>query len=246
MRATRKLGENVPLADDLDNGEKNGVVPVGDSFVERHFAFLIEPHEIMMHFDVLQQIGVSPRRGYGDVSPRPEKIQPGAFEKISEFGFQDEVLRLNLGGKRHPGVNVRDVGLDMRMATLPRHRHAVIAVAYEVGISNLKKLDRRQARALLGEHLDPGPPLLIAVAARQKIARKVVISSNASHNRIQGHILQYAPISADAVHLLTHLLKREKIRGLAGQRGDDLFKVRASARPGKVLFSRFLCSWHGD
>jgi hypothetical protein len=210
---------------------------MGDSFFERYFAFLIQPHEIMMYFYVLHQISIRPGRRDGDVSSRSEKIQPCAFEKIGELGLQDEILCLNSRRKGHPGVNISDVCLNVRVTTLSRNRHAVIAIIYEVGISNLKELDRRQTRALIGEKLDSSPSLLVAVASRQKIASKVLISPNASDDGVQRYILQYAPISPHSPYLLTHLLKRKKIRRLSSQRGDDLLQVGAVACPQKILLS---------
>jgi hypothetical protein len=95
MRTAGKLGEDVPFMDALDHRRINRIEPVSDSFFERYFTLLIEPHEIMMHFDVLHQIGVRSRRSDGDVRVRSENIEPRAFQKISELGLQDEILCLN-------------------------------------------------------------------------------------------------------------------------------------------------------
>ena len=210
---------------------------MSDSFFERYFTLLIEPHEIMMHFDVLHQIGVCSRRSDGDVSVRSQKIEPRAFKKISELGFQDEIFWLNLRRKRHPGLDIGDVRLNVRVTALSSNRHAVIAIVYKVGVPNLKEFDRGQARALIGEKLDLGPPLSVAVASRQKIASKVLVSPNASDDGVKRNILQDTPISTNASNLPTHVLKRKKIRRLSGQRGDDFLQVGALTRAQKIVFS---------
>ena len=115
MAAARKLRKDIPFPNDFDHRRKDGVVPVSDRFFKRDFTLLIEPHEIVVHFDVLHQIGVGSRRSDGDVGVRSQKIEPRAFQKIGELGFEDEVFWLNVRRKWHPGLHIRDVGLDVRV-----------------------------------------------------------------------------------------------------------------------------------
>ena len=70
------------------------------------------------------------------------------------------------------------------MTHLPRNRHTMVAVVNEVSITNLEEIDRRQTYLVFGKTLDPCPALCVAIASRQEVAGKVIVTTNASHDRI--------------------------------------------------------------
>ena len=134
-------------------------------------------------------------------------------------------------------MNGRNVSLDMCLPILSGNGHAVIAIAHKIRISNLEELDGRQAGIPTGEKLDLSPPLLIAVAQREEIAREIVVAADATDNRVQRHILENAPIPTHAAHLPAHILKREEVVRLPRHRANNPLQVGTQARSLKVVLS---------
>jgi hypothetical protein len=58
---------------------------VGDRFLEWHLTLLIEPHEVVVHLNMLEQVGVSPGRVHVNVRSRPQIINPGDIKEIGQL-----------------------------------------------------------------------------------------------------------------------------------------------------------------
>ena len=85
-----------------------------DRFRKWHFALLIKAHEIVVHFDMFQQICIGSWRSDGDVSSWSQRISACIHEEIgSRMPLEDQIVRLDFGRKRHSGMNGRNIRLDM-------------------------------------------------------------------------------------------------------------------------------------
>ena len=165
-----------------------------------------------MDGDVLQQVAVAPQCCEFYVLLGAQAVEARRFQEFHVLLFDQEVVQVILGRKRHRRGILPDVSFDARRILGPGHRHAVVAVAHKVGVAHPVQFYRRQPPARNHLILDCRPALTQFVAPWQKRPCKVLIASYAAHNLIERDLLQPAKVLVAESQLLANLLEGQKVR----------------------------------
>ena len=68
---------------------------------------------------MLEQPAILTRDGHAQVDPQAQARQPGLGQEIGIFGFDDQIVGLDIGGERHLSLDLDYVSLDNVKTLLP-------------------------------------------------------------------------------------------------------------------------------
>ncbi len=92
---------------------------MADGLLVGDLPLLLQAHKVAMNLNVLFERLILSRDGHTQVGFWAELVQAGTLQKVSILRFQNQIVWLDVGRKRHLGAHLGHVGLDMGCAKLP-------------------------------------------------------------------------------------------------------------------------------
>src|SRR5207244_13604164 len=100
----------------------------------------------------------------------------------------DEVEKILERADRGRRRDLDDVRIDECLSPLAGDRHAVVAVLYEVRLTDLVEVDRRQLGVVEVRPVDALPPIACLDLSRENRAIEVAIPTDANHRLVDPHL----------------------------------------------------------
>src|SRR3954452_9074825 len=111
----------------------------------------------------------------------------------------------------------------------------MVAIQYEVGVSDSVQLDRRYTGRAFDRTLHSGPAKLIAVIAREELAVKIGVAADTADDRVERHIFKPATAADAASELMFDLIEREQPARPTDQVANDSIKICLLPRAPKIV-----------
>jgi hypothetical protein len=143
-------------------------------------------------------------------------------QELGIFGFEDQIVRLDVWRQRDVCLDLCDVGLYVLCTKLPGNGDPVIPVEHKVDLVELIHLDGWQASKAGHRQLDPDPPPLITIVPRPKGPRKIGAASYTAGNRIYRYVLQASRRVTGRAKLLPYILVYQALGRSAAPAGHNL------------------------
>ncbi len=184
--------QHAALADHIDDGQVNRVIPMNDGLLLADVAFEVEAHEVAVNGDVLQHALEAVGDGELDVGTRAQLVEGGAFEE-AHLVFQNfQILSLEVGRDVDARGTFAHLGVDEYLPLFARHRDAVMPIHHEVDLAYLVEHHGRQAHVLVEGAVDGKPAGGGVVLDGQEGAVELVVAVEAARDLLHADGLHAA------------------------------------------------------
>ena len=141
--APGELAQHRSLTNALHDRQIHAVVPARHGLGVRNLAVRVDPHEPAVNRDVFEEPLVLTWQCQQHLRLRPQDQQLRRRQELHRILLPDPLLQLGQGADRHGRVQLDDHRIDVHLAALARHGHAMVAILDEVRLAQAVQLHRR-------------------------------------------------------------------------------------------------------